>query len=155
MNYKIFSLIHYENNKLIYDYEKYNIKYILDNIKDTICLVLDDNIYSPVSFVSNKKYFRYFVNEKYNLEKTSYVCWQQDNNNNFTLINNNILFELLSNLSSQTKYIKLNEHSTREEREKEFKYYCSYCNFGTFSVDLFNKHNLTEKHKNFILQIKK
>ncbi len=42
-----------------------------------------------------------------------------------------------------------------EEREKEFKYFCSYCNFGTFSVDLFNKHNLTEKHKNFILQLKK
>jgi hypothetical protein len=53
------------------------------------------------------------------------------------------------------KQHKLNEHSTREEREKEFKYFCSYCNFGTFSVDLFNKHNLTKKHKNFVLQIKK
>jgi hypothetical protein len=29
------------------------------------------------------------------------------------------------------------------------KYYCSYCNYGTFSIDLFNKH------KNFIIQIKK
>ena len=56
------------------------------------------------------------------------------------------------NLTTMKQH-KLNEHSTREEREKEFKYYCSYCNFGTFSVDLFNKHNLTEKHKNFVLQI--
>ena len=43
----------------------------------------------------------------------------------------------------------LNEHSTKEEREKGFKYYCKYCNYGTFSIDLYKRHNNTEKHKNF------
>lgn len=46
----------------------------------------------------------------------------------------------------------LNEHSTKDEREKEFKYYCKYCDFGTFSIDTFNLHNNTKKHKKFIMR---
>ncbi len=50
---------------------------------------------------------------------------------------------------------KLNEHATKEEREKEFKYYCFNCDFGTFSKDTMDVHNNTEKHKKYILRIKK
>lgn len=50
---------------------------------------------------------------------------------------------------------KLNEHASREEREKEFKYYCKYCDFGTYSNDLINTHNKTEKHKKQIMRQKK
>ena len=53
------------------------------------------------------------------------------------------------------KQHKLNEHSTIQEREKEFKFYCNSCNYGTFSIDLFNRHNNTEKHKNFLLILNK
>lgn len=111
MNYKIFSLIHYDNNKLYYNDEKYDLKYILNNIKDTICLVLDNNIYSSEFFMNNKKYYRYFVDEKYNFEKTSYICWCESNKNNNTYIPyDKIQLKLLSNLSPETKYIKLNEN---------------------------------------------
>jgi hypothetical protein len=40
----------------------------------------------------------------------------------------------------------LNEHSTKSEREKEFKYYCIMCDYGTFSIDLYDRHKLTKKH---------
>ena len=45
------------------------------------------------------------------------------------------------------KIHKLNKHLTKEDREKEFTYYCKYCDYGSFSKDLLEKHNLTEKHK--------
>lgn len=48
------------------------------------------------------------------------------------------------------KQHKLNEHGTIEERKEKFKYYCEVCDFGTFSIDIFNKHNNTRKHKKFI-----
>ena len=48
------------------------------------------------------------------------------------------------------KQHKLNEHSTKQERKKEFKFYCECCDFGTFSKDLFEKHNNTDKHKNYV-----
>jgi hypothetical protein len=44
----------------------------------------------------------------------------------------------------------LNMHSTKEQREKEFKFYCKCCDFGTFSNDLFQKHEESTKHKNYI-----
>jgi hypothetical protein len=103
----IFSLIHYEKNKLTYDDKKYNIEYIIDNIKETIVLVLENDIYTSSSFVSDKKYYRYFVDEKHNFEKTSYVCWLV-NEYLSNLVNTQISLVLLSNLSSQTKYIKFN-----------------------------------------------
>lgn len=56
-----------------------------------------------------------------------------------------------TNLTTFQKHI-LNEHSTKDEREKEFKYYCKYCDFGTFSIDTFNLHNNTKKHKKFIMR---
>lgn len=42
---------------------------------------------------------------------------------------------------------KLNNHSSKEERLNNFKYYCKLCDYGTFSIDSFNIHNNTEKHK--------
>lgn len=44
----------------------------------------------------------------------------------------------------------LNEHSNILEREQSFKYYCKQCDYGTFSIDLYNKHNNTTKHKKYI-----
>jgi hypothetical protein len=42
-------------------------------------------------------------------------------------------------------------HSTKEERKANYKYYCDYCDFGSLSEVAFNKHLLSNKHKNFIL----
>lgn len=47
------------------------------------------------------------------------------------------------------KQHKLNSHSTIEEREKGFKYYCKICDFGSFSKDIMNNHNNSDKHKTF------
>lgn len=47
---------------------------------------------------------------------------------------------------------ELNEHSTIKERAEKFKYYCKDCDFGTFSVDLMNIHNETNKHKKQIIR---
>lgn len=44
----------------------------------------------------------------------------------------------------------LNYHKTKEDRQKEFRYYCQNCDFGTFSKDIMDKHNDTEKHKHII-----
>ena len=57
---------------------------------------------------------------------------------------NNIIF----------KQHNLNYHSNKEEREKEYNYYCKLCDFGTFYKNLFEKHNLTEKHKKYECNIK-
>ena len=45
------------------------------------------------------------------------------------------------------KQHKLNEHATKEEREEGFKYYCKICDYGTFSIDLYNGHKGSKKHK--------
>lgn len=52
---------------------------------------------------------------------------------------------------------RLNEHSTIEEREreKEFKFYCIYCDFGTFSKQTYEIHNNTDKHKKYVIRLKK
>jgi hypothetical protein len=50
------------------------------------------------------------------------------------------------NKTTFTKHI-LNKHSTKDERLKKFKFYCHLCDYGTFSIDSFNMHNETEKHK--------
>jgi len=47
----------------------------------------------------------------------------------------------------------LNIHSSLEQREKEFKFYCKHCNFGTFSIDMMNLHNNTDKHKRHIMKL--
>lgn len=44
---------------------------------------------------------------------------------------------------------KLNEHASIEERKKEFRYYCENCDYGTFSIDLYNRHIQTDKHKKY------
>jgi hypothetical protein len=46
----------------------------------------------------------------------------------------------------------LNVHGTKEQREKEFKYYCKICDVGTYSIDLHNRHENTNKHKKFIIR---
>jgi hypothetical protein len=42
-------------------------------------------------------------------------------------------------------------HSTKEERKVKYKYYCDICDFGSLSEVAFNKHLLSNKHKNFVL----
>ncbi len=46
----------------------------------------------------------------------------------------------------------LNLHGSLKERETEFKFYCKLCDYGTFSIDLFNKHNNTDKHNKNIIR---
>jgi hypothetical protein len=50
---------------------------------------------------------------------------------------------------------KLNNHSTKEERSEKFKYYCKFCDYGTFSIDSFDIHNNTDKHKIIIQLVNK
>ena len=50
---------------------------------------------------------------------------------------------------------RLNEHSTIEEREKEFKFYCICCDFGTFLKQTYEIHNNTNKHKKYVIRLKK
>ncbi len=45
------------------------------------------------------------------------------------------------------KIHKLNKHSTKEERNNEYKYYCKLCDYGSFSIDSYNLHSNTIKHK--------
>jgi len=58
----------------------------------------------------------------------------------------NVLFVLTMKHQMYKQHI-LNYHSSKEQREEDFKYYCKLCNYGSFSKDLLEKHNLTEKHK--------
>ncbi len=44
------------------------------------------------------------------------------------------------------KQHNLNYHADKQMRVKEFKYYCKYCDFGTFALQLFEKHNNSKKH---------
>ena len=44
----------------------------------------------------------------------------------------------------------LNLHGTLEERKIGFNFYCEICDYGTFSVDLFNNHNESNKHKKYM-----
>ncbi len=65
------------------------------------------------------------------------------------------------NCSYETKNIimfkqhKLNEHSDKKTREKDFTHYCKCCDFGTFSIQIFNKHIDTNKHKTYITKTTK
>lgn len=48
----------------------------------------------------------------------------------------------------------LNEHADKQQREKDFKFYCSECDVGTFSIDTYNIHLNTNKHKKIIERLK-
>jgi hypothetical protein len=48
------------------------------------------------------------------------------------------------------KQHKLTEHKTKEEREKQCKYYCKYCDMGTFSKNVFENHNKSNKHIKYV-----
>lgn len=108
MNENYFSLCHLENNKIIYESILYDINKILNNISDSIVLIFDNDAYNIDYFISNKKYRRYFKDEKYNFEKTSYICW--NDSSNIILINLIIAEELLLFLPKSIKYIKFNNN---------------------------------------------
>ena len=55
--------------------------------------------------------------------------------------------EYKTNNATTFKQHRLNSHSSKETREKEFKYYCKLCDYGTFSKQLIEKHNGSDKHK--------
>lgn len=109
---------------------------------------------------------------KYKCEKCNYKCKYESQ---WTLHTNTVLHKTgikktrsdkqdpykCEKCNYETKNIytykqhKLNEHGTIEDKKKEFTYYCEYCDFGTFSKDIYEKHNNTNKHKNFILILSK
>lgn len=49
----------------------------------------------------------------------------------------------------------LDEHADKKQRKEEFKFYCVDCDVGSFSIDSYNTHLNTEKHKKIIQRIKK
>lgn len=60
--------------------------------------------------------------------------------------------DFISKNKTNLKQHYLNYHGNLIERESEFKYYCKLCDYGTFSNDLFNKHNNTDKHNKNIVR---
>jgi len=53
------------------------------------------------------------------------------------------------------KLHKLNVHSTKEERKSGFKYYCGYCDVGTFSKDIIENHENSQKHQKQVSRAEK
>jgi hypothetical protein len=106
---KKFSLCHLDKNKLMYELKEYSICQILEQINNSIILVLDDYCGCIGNFVSFKKYYRYFKDELYNMDKTSYIIWSSDNSCDMLLENSIISHELLTNLPLTIKYIKFND----------------------------------------------
>jgi hypothetical protein len=41
-------------------------------------------------------------------------------------------------------------HATKSERKEQYKFYCEYCDFGTFTKNIFDKHNTSNKHTKYI-----
>ena len=72
--YTFFLLCHLENNKITYRNITFDIKEIIENINNSVVLIFNEDYYHIDSFVRDKKYLRYFKDEKLNFEKTSYVC---------------------------------------------------------------------------------
>ena len=62
--------------------------------------------------------------------------------------------DFTSKNTTNLKQHYLNFHGDLKERESEFKFYCKLCDYGTFSMDLFDKHNNTEKHNKNIIRHK-
>lgn len=104
-----FSLCELNGNKLIYETKKYSINQILEKINNSVVLVLDNYCSHITNFVNNKKYYRYFKNEEFNMDKTSYVVWYSSKNNIIQQENEIISLELLINLPQTIKYIKFND----------------------------------------------
>lgn len=79
-------------------------------ISDSKILVLNDYFVNPKDFVY-KKCFRYFSNEKHNLDKTCYLIW---NIKNFGYVfNPDTIF---NKLYPETKYIKFNDSYNNEPK---------------------------------------
>jgi len=106
---ELFLLCELDGNKLIYERKKYSINEILEKINNSIVLVFNDNYDYIDEFVDRKKYYRYFTNEEFNMDKTNYIVWYSTNNNIIQQENEIIAIELLINLPQTMKYIKFND----------------------------------------------
>ncbi len=108
MENQIFSLCHLENNKIKYEYIKYNIEEIINQLSNSVILILNDEYFNIEYFIRDKKYLRYFRDEKYNCEKTTYVCWDNKLYGNENYLSAIISLELLLKLPYTIRYIKFN-----------------------------------------------
>lgn len=43
----------------------------------------------------------------------------------------------------------LNNHLPKKNRVEKFKYYCTWCDYGIDDINMFQKHNNTQKHIKF------
>ena len=108
----VLSICKYENNKITYDYDHVNLledEIILILLDSKILVLVDEYLYS-CDFV-RKKNLRYFFDEKYNLEKTTYLIWNL-NQYGYVVNFDNICKILPSNI----KYIKLHKCYNNEPK---------------------------------------
>jgi hypothetical protein len=108
----VLSICKYENNKITYEYECMTLSEneIILTLLDSKILVLVDNHYDASDFV-RKKYLRFFKDEKYNLDKTSYLIWSIKYYGNVVNFDN-----ICQKLPSNIKYIKLNDYYNNEPK---------------------------------------
>lgn len=52
-----------------------------------------------------------------------------------------------SKINTILKQHILIKHSTKKQKQKEFPYYCKKCNYGSFAKPSYERHLLTNKHK--------
>ena len=108
----VLSICKYENNKITYEYEHVNLSEddIIKIILDSKILVLIDDYFYACDFV-RRKYLRFFKDEKYNLEKTTYLIWKLTSYGYVINFDN-----ICKKLSSNIKYIKLNDYYNNEPK---------------------------------------
>ena len=97
----VLSIFTLENNKLTYNYEnRTNLtnKVIIETITNSKILIFIDDLNAFL----NKKKLRYFTDEKLNLERTSFIGWDEIIVGKFLGFN-----KIISNLPDTIKYIKL------------------------------------------------
>lgn len=105
----MFLLCELDGNKITYSEKDYKLKEIINKINDSIVLVFNDIYDKTNEFVNKKQYNRYFKDEKFNLEKTSYILPNSSNYFVIAKFNKIISEKFLEFLPSSIKYIKFND----------------------------------------------
>ena len=108
----VLSICNYENNKITYTHNNIDLSEdeIIQTLENSKIFVLNDYYENASTFVSHKK-LRYFPNEKYNLEKTTYLIWNLKKQGYVINFNN-----ICKKLPSTIKYIKLNDRYNDEPK---------------------------------------
>lgn len=107
--YNKFTFCHLSNNKLSYIPNKiYTIDEVIENLINTTVLIFNFD-YALGYFIQNKKYLKYFENEKLNNDLTTYICFEEYKLRN-EILNIFVGIYLLPNLPQKIKYIKFHDN---------------------------------------------